>query len=192
LLFQSVSLWRVTFFVAAISLFHFLEFYITAVYNTQDATVSAFLLSSNGWAYNAAHGSAIFECLISHYFAPTGYSRWTTAITNNNILLAMGLVLIIAGQTIRSLAMAQAGSNFNHTVQAYHREGHVLVTRGAYRLLRHPSYFGFFWWGLGTQLVLQNTLCFWIYTFVLSSFFANRINREFFLPFSQTKILSRN
>ncbi|OQD90862.1 hypothetical protein PENANT_c001G03777 [Penicillium antarcticum] len=67
-------LWRVPFFIAALSLFHFLEFWVTARYNTRYATVSAFLLSSNGWAYNVAHGSAVVECLVSHTIWP-GQSR---------------------------------------------------------------------------------------------------------------------
>lgn len=178
LVYLSYQLWRVPFFLVALSLFHFLEFYITARYSTRDATVKAFLLSSNGWTYHAAHGSAILECLASNYFAPTTYSQWTSTFTNNKYLTSLGLVLVVIGQIIRTLAMAQAGSNFNHIVQVHQREDHELVTSGIYRFLRHPSYFGFFWWGLGTQLVLQNAVSFWIYAFVLSSFFANRINRE--------------
>lgn len=95
---------------------------------------------------------------------------------------------MVLGQTIRSVAMAQAGSNFNHTVQVTRREGHVLVTGGVYSVLRHPSYFGFFWWGLGTQLVLGNGVCFVAYAVVLWRFFSGRIWSElppsFFLPSS--------
>lgn len=83
------------------------------------------------------------------------------------------------GQMTRSLAMSQAGSNFNHNVQVERKEGHVLVQHGVYAVLRHPSYFGFFWWGLGTQLVLQNVVCLVGYAVVLWRFFANRIRREF-------------
>ncbi|KAJ6151401.1 Isoprenylcysteine carboxyl methyltransferase [Penicillium chermesinum] len=154
-------LWRAPFFIAALSLFHFLEFYVTARYNTQAATVSAFLLSSNGWAYNVAHGSALLECLVTQYFWPgdTRFGRWmsvTEPISGSavSVLLLLGVVLTAVGQIVRTLAMAQAASNFNHHVQSERKEGHVLVTQGVYSVLRHPSYFGFFWWGLGTQLVL--------------------------------------
>ena len=45
-------------------------------------------------------------------------------------------------------------------------------------MLRHPSYFGFFWWGIGTQLVCGNTLCLAGYAVVLWRFFSRRIEGE--------------
>lgn len=178
--------WRVPFFVATLSLFHFLEYFVTARYNTREATVSAFLLSSNGWAYNAAHGSAVVECILSHWLFPgrTALGRMlsfteTVSGTSVSILLVTGFVLVTVGQVVRTLAMAQAASNFNHHVQVEHKTGHVLVKSGLYRFLRHPSYFGFFWWGLGTQLVLGNVVCFVGYAVVLWRFFYTRIKREF-------------
>ena len=92
--------------------------------------------------------------------------------------VSLGLFLMVLGQAVRSLAMVQAGANFTHTIQRRKREGHVLVTRGVYSVLRHPSYFGFFWWGLGTQLVLGNVVCFLGYAVVLWLFFAERIKSE--------------
>lgn len=184
---SATPLWRVPFFIATLSLFHFLEYFVTAHYNTHFATVSAFLLSSNGWAYNAAHGSAVVECLISHWFWPgqTLLGRWlsiTEPITGSSVslLLVCGFVLTGVGQIVRTCAMAQAASNFNHHVQIEHKAGHVLVKTGLYRFLRHPSYFGFFWWGLGTQLVLGNVVCFVGYAIVLWRFFSTRIKRESF------------
>jgi protein-S-isoprenylcysteine O-methyltransferase len=174
----SVRLWRVTFFVASLCLFHFLEYYVTARYNTRHASVGSFLLTSNGWAYNVAHGSAITECILSHFIFPEGYFWWTRAIGDLKLQLILGLLLVIVGQTVRSLAMAHAGTNFNHTVQVVHKEGHSMVTDGVYRILRHPSYFGFFWWSIGTQLVLENVLCFWAYALILRTFFSNRIQSE--------------
>ncbi|KAJ6134431.1 hypothetical protein N7523_000753 [Penicillium sp. IBT 18751x] len=175
--------WRVPFFISALSLFHFLEFVVTAQYNTPFATVKAFLLSSNGWAYNAAHGSALVECLISHYFFPGQWAlgrmlSFEGPFGHVSLLLVLGLLLTVVGQVIRTVAMATAAGNFNHHVQSEHRPGHVLVKSGLYRFLRHPSYFGFFWWGLGTQLVLGNVVCFVGYALVLWRFFATRIKRE--------------
>ncbi|KAJ5156342.1 hypothetical protein N7492_009145 [Penicillium capsulatum] len=178
-------LWRVPFFIAALSLFHFLEFYVTARYNTRAATVSAFLLSSNGWAYNVAHGSAVVECLVSQLLWPEGSTigHWFSVPepfygTSISALVLLGFTLTVVGQVVRTLAMSQAASNFNHHVQVEHKAGHVLVKHGVYRYFRHPSYFGFFWWGLGTQLVLGNVVCFIGYAVVLWRFFASRIKRE--------------
>ena len=83
--------------------------------------------------------------------------------------------MLVFGQVIRTIAMAKAGSNFNHTVQMRKKQGHVLVTDGIYLWLRHPSYFGFFWWGLGTQVVLGNPVCLTGYLVVLWRFFRHRI-----------------
>lgn len=179
LLLLSTTLWRVPFFIAALCLFHFLEYYVTARYNTRHASISAFLLSANGWAYNMAHGSAVAECILSRLFLPESYFERTTIIfAGINLQVLVGLALMIVGQVFRTLAMAQAGSNFNHTVQVVRKEGHTLVKSGVYSLFRHPSYFGFFWWGLGSQLVLGNMVCFWTYAIILWKFFSARIQSK--------------
>jgi protein-S-isoprenylcysteine O-methyltransferase len=192
----TTPLWRVPFFIASLSLFHFLEFYVTARYNTRHATITAFLLSSNGWAYNVAHGSAVVECIVSHIFWPgqTAAGRMLTVTepfygSEVSVLLIGGFVLLSVGQVIRTIAMAQAASNFNHHVQSRHQQGHVLVNTGLYRYLRHPSYFGFFWWGLGTQLILGNMVCFVGYAVVLWRFFSIRIKRGSSASFCRLHLL---
>ncbi|KAF3347568.1 putative membrane protein [Verticillium dahliae VDG2] len=120
--------WRLPFFTAALSLFHFLEFWTTAAYNTPEADVKAFLLTANWPAYAIAHAVAV--------------------------------------------------ADFNHTVQHRRAASHALVTSGVYAWFRHPSYFGFFWWAVGTQLVLGNVLSLAGYAFVLWKFFSGRIRHE--------------
>ena len=168
------SLWRAPFFIAVLSLFHFLEFWTTAAYNTREAKISSFLLSSNGIAYQGAHGFAMLELLLEYYFFP---NRWLPAHISRALLFS-GLVMIVCGQIIRSMAMKAAGPSFNHIVQSTKRSSHKLVTTGIYSYLRHPSYFGFFWWALGTQLVLGNILGFLLYWGVLYKFFSARIRGE--------------
>lgn len=74
--------------------------------------------------------------------------------------------------------MVKAGQSFNHIVQQKRGDTHVLVTDGIYALFRHPSYFGFFWWALGTQMVMGNAVCFWLYAGVLWRFFSGRVKVE--------------
>jgi len=176
LIYRGDQLWRAPFFIATLSTFHFLEYWTTAAYNTKYATISAFLLSQNGSAYNIAHTAALFECVATNFFIPN--RNWLPE-TYRLLLLTFGFLMIIIGQCTRTIAMAQAGSNFNHTVQMKKKEGHELVTSGIYGYLRHPSYFGFFWWGLGTQVVLGNVVCFIGYAAVLWRFFSSRIGRTF-------------
>ena len=175
LLYAPSPLWRVPFFIASLSLFHFLEFWTTAAYNTPAAQISSFLLTANWPAYAIAHGFATFECLLTNLIWPD--SAWAPAALRPVLILA-GLVLVVIGQTVRSVAMIHAGRSFNHTVQYRRKSSHVLVTDGIYSVLRHPSYFGFFWWALGTQLVMGNVLSFMGYAGVLWKFFSTRIEHE--------------
>lgn len=172
LIWKGNPLWRAPFFISALSLFHFLEYWTTAHYNTKQANIAAFLLSQNGRAYNIAHSTALLECIITNYFYPNRH--WATQ-TLQPYLLALGLSLVVTGQWARSEAMATAGRSFNHTVQMKRAEEHVLVTDGIYNYLRHPSYFGYFYWALGTQLVLGNPFSFLAFGFLLWKFFSRRI-----------------
>lgn len=63
-------------------------------------------------------------------------------------------------------------------VQFEHHQGHELVTHGVYSLMRHPSYVGWFWWSIGTQVVLANPVCFVIYSIASWKFFHDRIFME--------------
>ena len=171
----SSPLWRLPFFVGALALFHFLEFWTTARGNTAEAGVKAFLLTANWPHYAIAHSTAMLECLVVNLFWPQ--RSWAPLYTGS-VLLLLGLILTAVGQFIRTAAMLQAGSSFNHIVQTRLGDGHDLVTTGIYGVIRHPAYFAFFWWGLGTQLVLGNPICFVAYAVVLWRFFSVRIREE--------------
>ncbi|KAI0128917.1 Isoprenylcysteine carboxyl methyltransferase family-domain-containing protein [Xylariales sp. AK1849] len=175
LLFTPSPLWRVPFFFAALSTFHFLEFWTTAKYNTSEAKIESFLLTSNWPMYAIAHTSATVECLFTKLIWPT---RSLAPLYTGNILLMIGLILVIVGQFVRATAMMQLGTNFNHIVQERRKTGHELVTSGIYGVMRHPSYFGFFYWGIGTQMVLGNPICFVAYAVILWRFFSSRIKAE--------------
>ncbi|KAL7275284.1 farnesyl cysteine-carboxyl methyltransferase [Rhizina undulata] len=169
-LWLSGGFWQLPVFVGLLAGFHFLEFWITARFNTKRAKIDAFLLTTNGAAYQIAHTAAFCEAAIEYYFFP--------GIKSHAALTYLGLTLIVIGQFARSYAMAHCGSNFSHTVAVRHERDHVLVQTGIYRYMRHPSYFGFFWWGLGTQILLGNPICLVGYAAVLWKFFNDRIRQE--------------
>ena len=179
LAYHNSHLWRPFLFLGTLSVFHFLEFYTTAAHNTPSAYVASFLLT-NGNQYRIAHTMAFVETFVTSYFFPGWHSKihlpW---------VIIVGITMVLVGQVVRSIAMAQAGTNFNHTVQSSKNEGHELVTRGLYAYFRHPSYFGFFWWGIGTQVMLGNTVCTLGYAGVLWYFFKTRINRTCALSATQ-------
>jgi len=175
LVFTNSTLWRLPFFLAALATFHFLEFWTTAAYNTPAANVGSFLLTANWPGYAIAHAAASLECLVVGLLFP---DRAWAPFGTGPLLLLLGFACVVVGQVVRSAAMAEAGLSFNHIVQRERGSSHVLVTTGIYAVFRHPSYFGFFWWALGTQLVLGNAVCFVAYTAVLWRFFSTRVYHE--------------
>lgn len=165
--------WRISFLLAMLSIFHFLEYWTHARYNVPKAYISSFLLFNNGWQYTAANAATLLETTVTSIFFP----RWQARFSNQTAQL-VAFVVMLVGQTCRSTAMAHAGTSFNHKVQTRRARDHELVTTGIYSFLRHPSYFGFFWWAVGLQVVLGNAICFWIYALVLWKFFHDRIPRK--------------
>lgn len=89
-----------------------------------------------------------------------------------------GLVLCIGGEALRKIAMLTAGSNFDHLIRTHREDKHQLVTSGIYAVFRHPSYVGWFYWSIGTQIVLCNPLCIIAYTFASWRFFHERVYEE--------------
>ena len=175
LLLTSSPAWRAPFFLFALSAFHFLEFWTTAERNTLVASIDSFLLTANWPSYAIAHSAAFVECTFVSLVFP---SRNWAPFGTGPLLLAIGLLMVLIGQIVRSAAMMHAGASFNHRVQSRKKASHELITTGIYSVFRHPSYFGFFYWGLGTQLVIGNVLCFFAYAAVLWFFFSRRIHHE--------------
>lgn len=187
--------WQLPVYGISFSLFHFLEYYTTAVYNPNKVSPTSFLLR-NGAMYIFAHSLAVSEALIERYFCGflPSYIRLTLPVTTEaaNVSLDMsnkntiimtcisffGLVLLVCGQSLRSSAMIHAAANFSHTVVRVRDRTHKLVTTGVYAFSRHPSYSGFFLWALGTQLLLVNPLSFCVFWVLLWKFFKDRIEDE--------------
>ena len=71
--------------------------------------------------------------------------------------------------------MITAASNFSHLIQYSKAPEHSLVRSGIYAWSRHPSYFAFFYWALGTQILVGNPVAFVAFFFILHRFFASRI-----------------
>ncbi|CCG84860.1 protein of unknown function [Taphrina deformans PYCC 5710] len=114
-------------YVAALSLFHILEFWTTAAYNPENVKTDSFLLSSNGIAYWAAQATGVVEYLIVDHAKPA----WHVNAYASGAFFA-GLICLLTGQLIRSVAMAQAAQSFSHSLAYTKKEGHVLVTGGLY------------------------------------------------------------
>jgi len=157
------------FYLAAWSAFHWGEFAVTAGWNREKCSVDSFLLE-NGTLYHTAHSVAIFEYLITLYIKPS--------LKSYSDVSRIGIPIVLAGQLLRSMAMIHASTNFSHALALQKRQNHKLVTDGIYAWFRHPSYAGFFYWALGTQIVLQNPFSFCLFAVLLWRFFYFRIRAE--------------
>ena len=73
-----------------------------------------------------------------------------------HLISTVGLLLVIFGEVVRKGSMFTARTNFNHYVQYVKKAGHELVTHGVYSWCRHPSYVGWFYWSIGTQVSINN------------------------------------
>ncbi|KAF9226568.1 ICMT-domain-containing protein [Gyrodon lividus] len=161
--------YQLGFFIAAWSGFHWGEFAVTAGWNLEKCSVDSFLLD-NGAMYHIANGIALVEYLVTLYFSPSSKVH--------PYISAIGILLVFAGQALRTTAMVHASTNFSHSVAFRKRESHQLVTEGVYAWFRHPSYAGFFYWALGTQMVLQNLISFVGFAIILLRFFYRRTRAE--------------
>lgn len=74
--------------------------------------------------------------------------------------------------------MFHASHNFTHVVRYEPVDNHRLVKTGVYAFTRHPSYVGWFYWSIGTQVILTNPICLIIYTVASWRFFHERIFME--------------
>lgn len=92
--------------------------------------------------------------------------------------LTPATTLMLIGQLFRSLAMVQAGHSFSHVVKRVKLDDHKLITTGVYAWVRHPSYVGFFYWAVATQLLLSNVVSTAAFIYILGNFFADRIKGE--------------
>ncbi|KAH3673965.1 hypothetical protein OGATHE_001945 [Ogataea polymorpha] len=169
-LFFTVAFKQLPVYLASVALFHFLEFYCTAKYSPDKVTTDSFLLF-NGSEYMVAHAASITEALLEYYFFP----KWKVSHTH---LFHAGATLVGLGQLVRSIAMATARESFSHSIATEKKQNHRLVTTGVYGYFRHPSYAGFFYWALGTQVLLCNPFSFIAFYFMLQRFFSRRIRYE--------------
>ncbi|KAJ8378412.1 hypothetical protein AAFF_G00243000 [Aldrovandia affinis] len=157
-------------YMCSLSFFHYSEYLVTAMINPHSLSLDSFLLN-HSLEYNVAALSSWVEFTVEILLLPD-LKQWRW-------LSLMGLLMVMCGECLRKWAMLTAGSNFNHIVQNEKAQSHVLVTTGVYSYFRHPSYVGWFYWSIGTQVVLCNPVCVLGYT--LASwrfFFRERIEEE--------------
>ncbi|KAH9407595.1 hypothetical protein TYRP_012417, partial [Tyrophagus putrescentiae] len=156
-------------YFVVLTIFHFSEFLITAI-NQHSVTTEAFLLNHSR-EYHLALTISLIEFAIESYFAPEVKFYFP-------LLIKIGFGICLICESIRKVAMCTAGQNFTHIIADEHQPEHFLVTTGIYGIWRHPSYVGWFYWSIGTQILLLNPVSFIGYCIVSWRFFKLRIYYE--------------
>ena len=155
----SLTSLQIGLFTIILSIFHLSEYISVALWNRRRLDLKSFLLNHSP-QYNGAIVLAYSEYFIERlFFFPNGVSYqylWTI----------IGLILVIIGEYLRKLAMFTARQHFSHIIQDKPDSEHRLIMTGIYSYVRHPSYVGWFWWACGTQILLTNPVCFFIYLIV--------------------------
>ena len=82
------------------------------------------------------------------------YPLSAPVIPHMEIISLVGVVLCVAGLGLCIWARLTLGRNWSGAVTV--KEGHELIERGPYRLVRHPIYTGLLAMFLGTVIVLGN------------------------------------
>uniref|UniRef100_H3BA89 Protein-S-isoprenylcysteine O-methyltransferase n=1 Tax=Latimeria chalumnae TaxID=7897 RepID=H3BA89_LATCH len=164
------SSWRhFGWYLCSLTFFHYSEYLVTAVSNPRSLSLDSFLLN-HSLEYNIAAASSWIEFTIEKLIYPE--------MKEVTWLSLLGLAMVIFGELLRKVAMVTAGTNFNHIVQNEKADSHILVTSGVYSWFRHPSYVGWFYWSIGTQVLLCNPVCMVGYTLASWRFFRERIEEE--------------
>ncbi|KTW29207.1 protein-S-isoprenylcysteine O-methyltransferase [Pneumocystis carinii B80] len=122
-----VNFSQLTIYFTIVSLFHFLEFWITALYNPLNVSISSFLFS-NGSLYIIAHSFSILEYLLEYLFFPK--------MKMYKLISYTGFFITCGGQLCRSLSMIHATHNFSHKISLKKSEDHFLVTDDGFVI--HP------------------------------------------------------
>ncbi|XP_030029836.2 protein-S-isoprenylcysteine O-methyltransferase [Manduca sexta] len=156
-------------YIMILTTFHFSEFMSVALTNPLTLSLDSFILN-HSVQYGVAAVASWVEWAVEFYFFPEMKTCfWLSTI---------GVLMCIGGEILRKSAMFTAKTNFNHTVQFVKKPGHELVTHGVYSFCRHPSYVGWFYWSLGTQITLLNPVCLIIYALASWTFFRERVYAE--------------
>ena len=156
-------------YLITLCIYHYTEFFSELLFHFQDLQKDAFLIYQNKkWVISTS--VSFVETLLGTYF----FHKYK----NIKILFIVGLLMTIVGQYFRIAALFTGKSNFTHKIQLKKRKNHVLVKYGIYKICRHPSYFGFFIWSVGIEIMCVNPICTIGFAYILFLFFKDRIELE--------------
>ena len=150
-------------------IYHYTEFFSVLLYHFKKLSCEYFLIDQSLSWIIATFVSFIETILETYYF--NKYKKI-------KIFFIIGLIMTIIGQIFRIGGIYTGKKNFTHKISYEKKKEHKLVKNGVFALSRHPSYFGFYLWSIGIEIMCCNPICFIGFTFILFYFFKNRILLE--------------
>lgn len=148
--------------------YHVAEYLLAKHFHPKETKLSSFLITQE---YLLAFSIGLNEYFIERMVWPIFKTD------SSSIILWLGVSMIAVGLFIRFSAILTAGKSFNHVIQD-DSHGNKLITHGVYKYIRHPGYFGFYVFAIGTQLMLKNIISTVGFIIVLWHFFSDRIYYE--------------
>ena len=163
-------------------IYHYSEYLSVLIYHFDMISCEYFLIDhSKSWVISTLASFA--EMIIGTYF----FDKYKKI----KILFFIGLIMTIIGQYFRIAALFTGKTNFTHRIRYNKNDEHELITYGVYSLSRHPSYFGFYIWSVGIEIMCCNPICTIAFIIVLFRFFKHRIliEEELLIQFFGEKYL---
>ena len=169
LLFTKTYFYQLYLFLITQMIFHYSEYISVIIYHFDTLEYKSYLLDhSREWIF----------ALIFCYLETVIGNIYLYEYKHNIFVFSTGIILTIIGQTFRIGALFTGKKNFTHLISYEKQPEQYLMTTGFYGISRHPSYFGFWIWGFGTQLMCGNLICSIGFPIGLYVFFEDRIIEE--------------
>ena len=169
LLFTKTIFYQLYLFLITQMIFHYSEYISVIVYHFDTLEYKSYLLD---------HSREWVICLIVCYLETVIGNIYFYDYKHNIYIFTLGIIITIIGQIFRIGALFTGKKNFTHLLSYEKKPEQFLMTTGFYGISRHPSYFGFWIWGFGTQLMCGNLICSIGFPIGLYIFFEDRIIEE--------------
>ncbi|ODV78917.1 ICMT-domain-containing protein [Suhomyces tanzawaensis NRRL Y-17324] len=150
------------------------EFMMTCLFQLSRVNSRSFLIYGNkgNFEFWMVQLLTVWEFLIKR----SAWMKWLGVPEAHTGSTVAGMAMVVGGLAIRSLAMKTCGESFSHVIETEGPRG--LITTGVYSVMRHPSYNGFWLFGIGIQVYLRNWVSLAGSLLILGKFFGVRIRVE--------------
>jgi protein-S-isoprenylcysteine O-methyltransferase len=156
----------------SLAVYHVGEYLATAYFHPNKVTWESFLINHSteyGVAIVASYIELGSKFVLAYYFDIAALMRMTMHI---------GLLMICVGHLFRLGGLISGGTNFTHKIRWKNEPTHQLVIGGFFAICRHPGYFGWYIWSVGTQILVLNPVCILGFAKAARDFFSSRIEAE--------------